>query len=815
MSRHRFVRNLDLDEERDDGALSDGGDEMTPEQHAQLEAALEDVRTILGSEAQSGFDDEFIREALWIVTLTSTRLSNGCWERKNAARERKEAGVALPDDDLVAKGMTTAQVHAARMAQIAEARNAAARDELILPSIQPMEDYNSTSDMDAYVPRLSTITERTERTEATDVPTRSSRSVATRRSAHAPSSVTDSSYGEVIESRLGQARVHVDPNTIRPSPPPSALRLSRNESAVIHSDDGESTRTVTPPPRAPSVPVPSLDSMPDIPDNQTRSARTPSSKLQRSNSAQRAIPVQVFRSSPPAGLFNPVDKPLPSLPPPSEPRHSIAESSAPSEPPRKSKLSALANSRVASSRATTVSRSSRMSSSSLGTSSVRTYPALRPSSESELSYIEEEEAASATSSMVRHAIQIAMNQEVVDKSVASPQMQGGEIQQDSVASSSSSSKSTAKPVSEVKADSPQTFVTAAESPVTSSSERPASKLSKLAQQAKSKQGPWMPKPKVARSSSPSALLRSTHTEYLTPIANGATATTAITTSYQSLDHLISPARSVLPPSFPPPGHVSSSASSPEPKQSKLAMKAKKPHHKRTNSAEDERPYLPVPVHTMFKPEGNRSRAWPSTFASILLDGVPLTPDDDKGHRKEHEKEKSHRERRSHSRSKPTSPLDESTANVKASSKHKSSAAAKAANIPLSPLGPFAFDVPSPDDIVFNARRGTSLGRSASDVSAPTAFPASQRPFSFFFHIGFSSFRFCKLGFVAFVNNVLTRLLCKYYLAAKELEKAQKLVAQKKAAEAQAASKAANPGPQRQPGKGPVLRLNSATLTFLL
>ena len=52
MSRHRFVRNLDLDgqsflttcpplvtfshhfaEERDDGALSDGGDDMTPEQY--------------------------------------------------------------------------------------------------------------------------------------------------------------------------------------------------------------------------------------------------------------------------------------------------------------------------------------------------------------------------------------------------------------------------------------------------------------------------------------------------------------------------------------------------------------------------------------------------------------------------------------------------------------------------------------------------------------------------------------------------------------------------------------------------------------
>lgn len=48
---------------------------------------------------------------------------------------------------------------------------------------------------------------------------------------------------------------------------------------------------------------------------------------------------------------------------------------------------------------------------------------------------------------------------------------------------------------------------------------------------------------------PSALVHSTRTEYLTPIANGPTATTAITTSYQSLRHLISlPA---LPPSSLP------------------------------------------------------------------------------------------------------------------------------------------------------------------------------------------------------------------------------------------------------------------------
>jgi hypothetical protein len=507
----------------------------------------------------------------------------------------------------------------------------------------------------------------------------------------------------------------VDPNTIRPSPPPSALRLSRNETAAYESGDDGSTRTVTPPPGAPGVPVLPVGTIPDVSDNQTKSARTSSSKLHSSNSAQRVIPVQVFKSP---GLLSPVDKPLPELPPPSKHRSSVAESQTPSDHPgkSKSKLSALASSRVASSKASTVTQSSRLSSTTLGTTSVRTYPALRPSSVSELSLVEEE-GSSAASSMVRQAIQVALNKEAADRMEMSPPKHD----KDSNNASSSSSKSTAKPVSETKDNSPTTFYTATESPQNSSSERPTSKLAKLAQ-AKSKQGSaGMSKPTPARSPSPSTLLRSTHTEYLTPIANGPTATTAITTSYQSLNHLISPARSALPPSLPPGGSVSSS---PEPRQSKLAMKARRPHHRGNNGVEDEQTYVTVPVHTMFKPEGSRSRASPSTFASIILGGLPLTSDEDKGPRKEH-RDKGPRERhRSRSRTKSTSPLDESTANVKASSpKHKSSAPV-AKNIPLAPLGPFAFDIPSPDDMVSNARRGTSLGRPPSGASTPTALPPS-------------------------------------------------------------------------------------------
>ncbi len=117
---------------------------------------------------------------------------------------RLDAGISLPDDDIIAKGMIPAQIHASRMAQLAEARSASGFTTSFpndhLPSIQPFEDYECDSEADMYVRRLSTITERTEKTEYTEIPARSSRSVSysERRNTRAPSSVSDSSYGDVI-----------------------------------------------------------------------------------------------------------------------------------------------------------------------------------------------------------------------------------------------------------------------------------------------------------------------------------------------------------------------------------------------------------------------------------------------------------------------------------------------------------------------------------------------------------------------------------------------------------------------------------------
>ncbi|KIY45914.1 hypothetical protein FISHEDRAFT_48274 [Fistulina hepatica ATCC 64428] len=94
MSRHRYVRNMNLQEEMDDDALSDGGDDMTPEQQEQMEKALDHVRQIIGDEATSGLSDNVIRDVLWDEYFDVEKTLDWCFEeqrRKKAADERKAA----------------------------------------------------------------------------------------------------------------------------------------------------------------------------------------------------------------------------------------------------------------------------------------------------------------------------------------------------------------------------------------------------------------------------------------------------------------------------------------------------------------------------------------------------------------------------------------------------------------------------------------------------------------------------------------------------------------------------------------------------
>lgn len=361
---------------------------------------------------------------------------------------------------------------------------------------------------------------------------------------------------------------------------------------------------------------------------------------------------------------------------------------------KKSKLSLLASSRSAT------SRSSRMSQAS-DTSSVVTYPALRPSAESEKSLSsassdsgssvstvkarprppQSRPPQSSTSSLVRRAIQTAIEQEGGDQDGTNNALP-----------SPPPSQTSSRPPSQI-------------SPTDSHPRARPSKLALLAQaksNANAERSVWMPKP----TSGAIKELPNSHTEYITPIANGSTATTAITTTYQSLYSLQSP-RSVVP-ALPPtplgsPRLSIKSSSSSEPKKSKLAMKIKKAQEKpQQESSHIEDTEIQVfETSPMFAPKATRSRALPSAFASILVDDrlIPSPPEDKRRDRDSRGEEK----RISEEYVQPTSSAS--------SGKKKRSSKSKAEDLSsLGSSGPFAFDVPSPDDVVLNARRGTSLAQ---------------------------------------------------------------------------------------------------------
>ncbi|THH13896.1 hypothetical protein EW146_g6374 [Bondarzewia mesenterica] len=752
MSRHRFVRNLDLDDERDDGALSDGGeDDMTPDEQAQMESGFEHIRAVIGSETESGINDSTIQSTLWDCYFNVEKSIEWLLEeqsRRNAARERKEERARLGLPESPSEDVASAHLHASRLA-LARSAGATALPNVPLIAIAQQNEQEflerpESFSSDAAVPRapLSIITERTEVTEGPWTPVQES--LVHRTSRISQSSTSTSSYGQVIDSDFVQSRMLLpDPNEIQPSPSPSALKQLSMYESPPSVEPSASRSPVTPPLRPPSVPLPPLDSIPDISDNQSKSSRMPAS--------QKATPVQVFRTPRSKPPIHVVDKPLPDLPPPTEPRYSQVESLVPPSSRRQSKLSALATSRAASSRASTFTKSSRLSSSSVGASSILTYPALRPSSESELSFADGEEASvTSTSSHIRRAIQTALDQEAVDRIVTPGSLPDMPVQSPSLKhplsvggsklsrTASTSSKSTVKPVALTlqSLSRASSVTTPSDGGKSSTKERTPSKLAKLAE-AKSKQTTFTPKPKPPRSPSPNSLLHTTRTEYLTPIANGPTATTAITTSYQSLNHLISPARSALPPSFPPHDykggvitttHTQRRTSSSESKQSKLAMKVKKLQQKYDSDATvNDEASPPDPVPTMFLPEASRSCASPSAFASLLVYEETLTSAQVKGHRREKREKtennldkapqgrrrsrsgtRSRSRSRSHSRSGAV-PMESVTEKMTKprSQRHRQKQAvhpAVAGNGKTS----FGFDVPSPDDIVSNARRGTSL-----------------------------------------------------------------------------------------------------------
>jgi len=392
-----------------------------------------------------------------------------------------------------------------------------------------------------------------------------------------------------------------------------------------------------------------------------------------------------------------------------------------------SKLSKLASSRASS--VSTKSESSR-SSGTFVTGSIKTFPALRPSAQSErppssMASSKELPALpsplstpipSAPSSIIQRAIQTALELEAVDRE-ATPKLSRLQHQSEpsdrsetptpnSPQPSNIPSDSKTPPVSPTRPLSklallaqqkvgggsrPSTLQRLSTPPQSSPSSRPLSKLAMLAQQkVDATRVPKLPK---------------TSTEYLTPIANGSSVTTAITTSYQSMYSLTDPSRSnVIPKLNVVPLQLSVEAStSTDHRPSKLSMKIKRAGDKSATAPEfpPEEQFIPSPP-PLFQSKSTDARASPSAFASVLiLDNLhnhqdKITTKNGQGSHK-HKKEKMSTGKTVRDGS------TNSTPHYSRKSKHANSPSHSAEG-----LIPFAFDVPSPDDIVLDARKGSGL-----------------------------------------------------------------------------------------------------------
>jgi len=449
------------------------------------------------------------------------------------------------------------------------------------------------------------------------------------------------------------------------SPSGSALqRLSTYEPAPSMVSS-ESRSTQSSPPHPPSEPAPPIETIPDIPDYNSKSSR-------------QAVP------------------PVPQL-------------------PKKSKLSMLASTRASTS--ITRSESTRSSNTDMS-GSVKTYPALRPSSQSgrsltSLASSSNPAPPSSTSSHVRRAIQTALDLEAVDRGTTPRPSQA--LSHTSTLSDRSKTPTPSRPAAPTPSKTAE-MPSSSESPPTA---RPPSKLALLAQaKAEAYKGPWMPKPKSPKVALPRSdrLLLGEHTEYLTPIANGSSVTTAITTSYQTLYSLTDPSRPPTIPAqyvvpLPSPDDIGHSFSPNESKRSKLAMKIKKAHEKHHSEPTPIEAHVSPSVPPLFLPKPTRTRASPSAFASLLFDDLLTYSEVKDRSRDARRKSKGkNKEKASKAFGDPGSPISDE---AEGKPKHA-----------------FGFDVPSPDDIVFNARRGTTLAQpqnTPSTSSTPRSSALAGKP----------------------------------------------------------------------------------------
>ncbi|KAJ3904884.1 hypothetical protein F5879DRAFT_31918 [Lentinula edodes] len=763
MSRHRYVKNLNIADELDDDALSDGVDEeeMTAEQQLRMNDVLEEIRNVIGEEEISGLPDSEIKDTIWYYNFDISESIQWCLdqqEKRRAAKERQGLDKIIPPfspqrnhytgmqkygDDTNDFGLGGRSrmplIHLAqqqqqmmeqqqRQQQWEVQRQQMLQEEPEQITVEELHEEDNGNVDDESTRRLSTISERTERTELSPYWPRRDYLPPPR----TVSTFTDSSYGNLIDGGylMNPARLPLDPNLIPVSPSGSAVhRLSTYEPAPSIASSGSYTQSS--PPHPPSEAVPPLDTIPDIPDSHSSVVPPPlpPKPTNQSSSTKQASSVQ-----------------QPSSP---------ALSSQP-----RAKQSKLAQ--LASSRASTRTKSS----ASLGTEvagSIKTYPALRPESHRPPSSISTSTSTSnstalpvpppglrsiprvpsssgsittpvsspfqrsdrprdtitsslpsSTSLKVRQAVDAALELEALDRELAaSRKTRRTPLEKNLLTDQSELNTPTRPPASTP----PKVAAGVPRSSTTSLSTRPTSKLVLLAQAKaqKAEAQHTISKAPLARPPPPNHLPPE-HTEYLTPIANGSSVTTAITTSYQTLYSLTDPTRPqameapfVVPLAAPSyikgaatstNSNASTRTSMTKAPPSKLALKAKKAQEKssppsHTTVAEPEDNVIIVP--SIFLPKSNRSSASPSAFASVLVvDDLIHSPQVSAGMSRRETKGK---------QSITSERTEEASTPDMLRAHHTQRRIAPTLGTPTT-VSSFAFDGPSPDDIVFNARRGT-------------------------------------------------------------------------------------------------------------
>ncbi|KAJ3797507.1 hypothetical protein GGU11DRAFT_745172 [Lentinula aff. detonsa] len=764
MSRHRYVKNLNIEDELDDDALSDGVDEeeMTTEQQLQMNDVLEEIRNVIGEEEISGLPDSEIKETIWYYNFDISESIQWCLDQQEKRRVTKErqgidrtpsskgnhySGMQKYGEDTSDLGIGGRSrmplIHLAqqqqqmmeqqqRHQQWEQQRQQMLQEEPEQIVVGEENEQNLENVDDKSTRRLSTISERTERTELPPYRPRRDYLPPPR----TVSTFTDSSYGNLIDGGylMNPARLPSDPNLIPVSPSGSAIhRLSTYEPAPSITSSGSYRQSS--PPRPPSEPIPPLDTIPDIPDSQSSVVPPPLPP----KSIKQLSPVKLTASS-------------------------VQQASPSQSPVKQSKLAQLASSRASTRTTSSASLSTEAS------SSIKTNSALRPESHRPLSSSSSSSTATAlpvpppdhhsmsrqsspsvstaspvpsplqrsdrlrgtiasslpssTSFDVQKAVDAALELEALDRELAASRNAKMPLEKKSPTEPSQPDPS-ARPA----APTPSKVAGAVSSSTTTTpqSTRPPSKLALLAQAKAQRTEAQKAISKAPRARPPPPNhLPPEHTEYLIPIANGSSVTTAITTSYQSLYSLTDPTRSqvteapfVVPLTTPNyikgvASSASSNASATAAKPpSKLALKAKKAQEKNStpsHSSVDQSESEVIMVPTMFLPKSTRSSASPSAFASVLVDiDLINSPQVNAGTSR----------RNINGRQSAASETREGQSTLDMPrTYHRQRRIAPSLGTPTT-ASSFAFDGPSPDDIVFNARRGTSLSQRKDRKDIPS------------------------------------------------------------------------------------------------